>query len=221
MTEVKICGLSTEETLDAALGAGASYVGFVFFPKSPRHVSLATASALVDRTRRRATAKSVALIVDAEDDFIMRIRDQVAPDMFQLHGHESVERTRDIRRLAGRPVIKALAVSTPPDVAVADAYLAPGSCADMILFDAKPRPNAALPGGNGLAFDWTILEGLEGKFPFALAGGLTPQNVAEAIRLTRAPVVDVSSGVETSPGVKSTELIRRFLHAAKTANQTA
>ena len=209
---VKICGLSTEDTLDAALDAGAERVGFVFFPRSPRHLALARAAALAARARGRAAI--VALTVDADDAALGEIVAAVAPDMLQLHGREAPERAAAVRARFGRPVIKALGVSTAAEVAGAAAYR--GSI-DEILFDAKPPEGSALPGGNGVSFDWRLLAALDLPVPFMLSGGLGPCNVGEALRVTRAPAVDVSSGVETAPGVKSPELIAAFVGAARGA----
>ncbi len=214
--DVKICGLKTEAALEAALAAGADYVGLVFCEQSPRNLDLATARALAETARGRA--KIVALLVDPDDRRLADVLAAVDPDMIQLHGAESPARVGEIARLAKRPVMKAVKVDSAADAEAAIAYCGK---ADLILFDAKaPEGRAgALPGGNGVAFDWRALESVRGKFPYMLAGGLTPRNVAEAIRLTGASAVDVSSGVESSPGEKDAELIRRFLHAAKTAKQ--
>ncbi len=216
MTLVKICGLRTIETLDAAIAHGAAYIGLVLFPKSPRHLEMPDAARLAAHARGRAL--SVVLLVDPDDALIDRVAADVRPDILQLHGKETPERMAEIRARAGLPLMKALGVATREDVDRAQDYLQPG-IADLILFDAKPHPRAedALPGGNGLTFDWRILDGVRGQIPFALAGGLTPENVATAIRLTGADIVDVSSGVERVPGEKSPELIARFLAAAKTA----
>jgi phosphoribosylanthranilate isomerase len=216
-TRVKICGLKTREALDAALEAGADFVGLVFFEKSPRNVSLREAAALRDRAYHTAGAQVVALVVDESDARVAEIVEAIDPDLLQLHGHESPARVAQIRALTGKPIIKAHPVASAADVEAGLAYLEPGRAADMVLFDAKPDPAAVLPGGNGLAFDWHILAPVAGRRPFALAGGLTADNVAEAIALTGASVVDVSSGVETSPGTKDAGLIRRFLHNAKAA----
>ena len=210
---VKICGLSTPETLAAALDAGAERIGLVFFPASPRNVDLGRAAALAAQARGRAAI--VALTVDAEDNLLSAVVEAVSPDMLQLHGHESPARSAAVRARFGRPVAKAIGVSTAAEVAGALAYAA---SADEILFDAKPPKGAALPGGNGVAFDWRLLAGLDLPVPFMLSGGLGPRNVGEALRLTRAPAVDVSSGVETAPGVKSPELIAAFIRAARGAN---
>lgn len=212
--EVKICGLSTPETMAAALDAGADLVGLVFFPKSPRNVSLERAAMLAAQARGRA--RVVALTVDADDALLISIATAVMPDLVQAHGAETPERVAEIAAITGRPVIKAIKVKEAGDVAAAAAF---SEAASLILYDAK-APEAlagtALPGGNGHAFDWSLLEG--GQRPaFLLAGGLTPDNVAEAIRLTGAPMVDVSSGVESAPGVKDAGLIRKFIEAAKGA----
>lgn len=218
MTAVKICGIRDEATLRAAIEAGADLVGFVHFAASPRHVGLDTAAALARAAD--GTARSVVLLVDPSDELVAEVADKVAPDMIQLHGHESPERVAEIENLARRPVLKAVGVATRDDVENALSYAAPG-LAEMILFDARPPPDAAIPGGNGLAFDWRILDGLADRVPFALAGGLTPDNVAEAVRLTRPAIVDVSSGVESAPGEKDPQLVARFVAAAKEVGQTA
>lgn len=222
MSLVKICGIKTEEALATAIEAGADYIGFVFFAKSPRAVDVATAERLAAHARERAKAKCVALVVDADDDTLAAIRRAVRPDILQLHGKEPPSRVLAIRALcSGTGIWKAVSVTTRADVAeAASQYRQPG-LADMILFDAKPPPGSMLPGGNGLAFDWHILDEVKGRMPFVLAGGLTPDNVATAIRLTQPAVVDVSSGVESAPGVKDNDLIRRFLKAARTAIEAA
>ncbi len=216
-TKVKICGLRDEVGLDAALEAGADYVGFVFFARSPRNIAPADARRLADRARGRA--KIVALLVDPDDRLLEEVVSAVDPDIIQLHGAESPARVGEVAQRFGKPVMKAVAVGNADDVSAALAYR---SAAERILFDAKPLPSEgkALPGGNGIAFDWQALAGLEDGLDFMLAGGLTPLNVAEAVRLTRAPAVDVSSGVESRPGEKDPDLIRRFISAAKTAHQT-
>jgi phosphoribosylanthranilate isomerase len=210
VAKIKICGLSTPETMQAALDAGADFVGLVFFAQSPRNVSLEKASHLADLVLGRA--KTVALIVDAPDSHIIDIKYWVLPDFYQAHGNESPERISQIKALTGKPVIKAVKVATSADVVAAQAY---AGAADLLLFDAKSPPGVILPGGNGLAFDWTILK--SARHPFMLAGGLNPANVAEAIRVTGADMVDVSSGVESAPGVKDIGLIRKFIEAAKPA----
>lgn len=213
-TKVKICGLSTPAVLEAAIAGGADFVGFVIFPKSPRHVDVARAKALAAIARGRT--RSVVLLVDPDDTLFDQVQAEVAPDFIQLHGRETPERVAQLRTRGATPIIKALGVATRDDVAQADLYRQNGH-ADLILFDAAPSPGSdgALPGGNGLRFDWTILSGMAGRFDFALAGGLDAGNVAEAIRRTGAAIVDVSSGVESSPGVKDPDLIVRFLDAAK------
>ena len=215
--EVKICGLRNEATLEAALAAGADYVGFVFFERSPRNIVPATARALAEKARGRA--KTVALLVDPDDALLAEIVSVVDPDIIQLHGTETPARVGEVARRFGKPVLKAVPVANAADVEAALAY---AGAADRILFDARPLPSeaGALPGGNGIAFDWQALAGIGGRIDYMLAGGLTPENVAAAVRLTGAPAVDVSSGVESRPGEKDPELIRRFIRAAKTAKQT-
>jgi phosphoribosylanthranilate isomerase len=209
-TQVKICGLRTEAALEAALSGGADYVGLVFFPPSPRSIDPAAATALAAKARGRA--KIVALLVNAEDVLIDAVMKAVGPDMLQLHGDESPDRAVAIRRRIDLPVIKAIKVATAADARLALNYRA---MVDYILFDAQPPDGASRPGGHGATFDWGVLSGVKEHVPFILSGGLTPDNVAEAIRATRAPIVDVSSGVESSPGEKDPALIQRFLQAAK------
>jgi phosphoribosylanthranilate isomerase len=209
-TKVKICGLNTEGPLESALASGADYVGMVFFAPSPRSIDPVVATALAAKARGRA--KVVALVVDPEDALIDAVVKAVAPDMLQLHGDETPERALAVRRRWDLPVIKAIKVATVADARHALDYRA---MADMILFDAKPPEGADRPGGHGTAFDWSVLNGVKEHVPFILSGGLTADNVADAIRATRATFVDVSSGVETSPGVKDIALIQRFLQAAK------
>jgi phosphoribosylanthranilate isomerase len=208
MTAVKICGLSTPETMQAALEAGADYVGLNFFARSPRYVSLQQSLLLADLARGQA--EIVALVVNADDEVLQEIAGTLRPDFIQAHGSESPDRIRAIKDLTGVSVIKAASVATPADVTASLAY---DGVVDLMLYDAKPAPDAVLPGGNGLAFDWKILA--QAPRPFMLAGGLTPENVAEAIRVTAAPIVDVSSGVESAPGVKDSIKIRNFIEAAK------
>jgi phosphoribosylanthranilate isomerase len=209
-TKVKICGLKGEAALEAALAGGADYVGLVFFPPSPRNVTLAAAKALAAKARGRA--KVVALMVDPDDALIDSVMASADPDILQLHGEETPERVREIHRRWGRPVMKAIKVETAADASAAADYR---GAADLILFDASPPADSTRPGGNGAPFDWRTLLGLEHRLPYILSGGLTPENVAEAIRVTGATIVDVSSGVEIRPGEKDPELIRRFLRAAK------
>ncbi len=211
-TKVKICGLKTEPALDAALEGGADFVGFNFFPPSPRSLTLDVARDLAARARGRMG--TVAVLVDPDDALLQRVVSTVEPDLLQLHGRESPERVAEIARQFGRPVIKALSVTKADDAELAIAYQ---DVAEFVLFDAKAPPASVIPGGNGLTFDWHLLDGVRGRFNYFLSGGLTPGNVAEAIRLVQPFAVDVSSGVETAPGVKSPVLIRRFLAAAKPA----
>lgn len=218
MTGVKICGIKTEAALDAAVDAGADYIGLVLFPKSPRNVDIAIAAGLAKRARKRSQGRTsvVALLVDPIDALVEEVVCEVRPDVIQLHGHESLWRVREIAAGTDVAIWKAVPVATDADVSAAQDYWQDGG-AVLLLYDAKaPSGPAALPGGNGLAFDWRIL-GERGRGG-VLAGGLTPENVAEAIRLVAPMIVDVSSGVETSPGEKSPELIRRFIQAAKAAN---
>jgi len=211
---VKICGLSTGETLDAALLAGADMVGFVFFPPSPRHVSLEAARDLGKQAKGRAT--KVALTVDADDATLANIVEALQPDILQLHGKETVARLRDIKQSFGLPVMKAMAVETAADLAALPGYAA---VADRILFDARAPKDATRPGGLGAVFDWHVLENLDLKLPFMVSGGLHAGNVAEAVRVTRAGGVDVSSGVERTPGIKDTVMIRAFIRAARATEE--
>jgi phosphoribosylanthranilate isomerase len=211
---VKICGLSTRETLDVALEAGADMVGFVFFPPSPRHLSLETARDLGRQVKRRAS--KVALTVDADDAVLANIVETLQPDLLQLHGRETVARLRDIKQKFGLPVMKAIPVETTADLATLPGYAA---VADRILFDARAPKDATRPGGLGAVFDWHVLEGLDLKLPFMVSGGLHAGNVAEAVRVTRAGGVDVSSGVENAPGVKDVEMIRAFIRAARATEE--
>lgn len=211
--EVKICGLKTHEALEAAIGAGADYIGLVFYPRSPRNIDLTTAAALSRAGAGRVSR--VALLVDPDDAMVRTVIDVVSPDVLQLHGAETPDRVRRIKDLCGLSIMKALRVATEDDVAAAVDYL---GAADSLLFDAKPPPDHAnaLPGGNGVPFDWQILGKWTGRW-YMLSGGLTPANVAAAIRLTGAPAVDVSSGVERAPGEKDARLISDFVRAAKAA----
>ena len=209
---VKICGLSTAATLDAALEAGADMVGFVFFPKSPRHIDWATARALGRRVEGRA--KVAALSVDADDETLERIADALSPDLMQLHGGETPARVKRIGELCARPTMKAIGVATGADLAAAEAY---EGVADTLLIDAKPPKDAALPGGNGRPFDWSLTRGFHFPGPWLLSGGLDPETVVAAITLSGARGVDVSSGVESAPGVKDPAKIRAFVAAARRA----
>lgn len=207
---VKICGLRTPESLDAAIAAGADMVGFVFFPKSPRHVGFEAARAL--GARARGYARIVALTVDADDALIAEVCAALDPDVLQLHGKESPERVAAIGARFGRATMKAVGVAAPEDLAAAGLY---DGVADFLLIDAKPPKGAALPGGNGLPFDWRLARDFSPGRPWLLSGGLQPDNVAEAIRLTGARGVDVSSGVESAPGVKDETRIAAFVAAAR------
>ena len=207
---VKICGLTSADHVDAAARAGAAYGGFVFFAKSPRHLSLAQARALASHAPL-GLAK-VALVVDAEDAFLDDLTAQVPLDMLQLHGHETPDRVRAVKARYGLPVMKAVGVADASDLDSLESYL---KVADQLLVDAKPPRNADLPGGNGLAFDWRLIAGRRWPIPWMLAGGLSPQNVAEAIAMTGARQVDVSSGVESAPGVKDAARISAFVAAAQ------
>ena len=209
---VKICGLREEAHVAAAVDAGARYVGFVFFAKSPRNVTVETAARLA-ATVPPGVAK-VALVVDATDAELDAMVAAVPLDMLQLHGNESPDRVAGIRARFGLPVMKAVGIAGPEDVEKIALY---GKVADQILVDAKAPKGAAVPGGNGLSFDWTLIARKYWPCPWMLAGGLTPDNVAEAIRLTGARQVDVSSGVELAPGVKDAGLIRAFVAAAQAA----
>ncbi len=195
-----------------ALNAGADYVGLVFFPPSPRNVTLEAAGDLADLARDQA--KIVALVVDADNDLVDRLMPWIAPDLLQLHGSESPARVAEIKRRTGCAVMKVIKVGNAADAAHALDY---AGIADLILFDAKAPKGALLPGGNGIAFDWTTLDDVKDKVPYMLSGGLTPETVADAIQRTGATRVDVSSGVETRPGEKDNDLIRAFIANAKAA----
>jgi phosphoribosylanthranilate isomerase len=208
--KVKICGVRTPAILNAAAEEGADYVGLVFFAKSPRHLGFEQARDLA--LAARGKIGTVAVLVDPDDALIERVLEAARPDLIQLHGSEAPDRVAAIRARTGLPVMKAIGVAAARDAVQAASY---AGRADYVLFDAKADPGAALPGGNGVAFDWRALRGAPA--PFALSGGLTPDNVGEAIRLTGAALVDVSSGVERAPGEKDEALVRRFIRAAKAA----
>ena len=210
---VKICGLRTPETLHAAIEAGADWVGFVFFPKSPRHVSLDEARALGPLVAGRA--QKVALLVDAPDAMIADVIAALQPDFLQLHGHETPERVGEIKQRFGVPLIKAVGIAGQDDLIQARAY---ESVVDWMLYDAKPPKQAVLPGGNGVSFDWTLLKEAGKQHHFMLSGGLDADNVANALAITGAAGVDVSSGVESAPGIKDTKRIKAFMAAV---HQTA
>ena len=208
--QVKICGINSAAAADAVLRAGANFGGLVFFPKSPRNLALEEGALLADRMRERL--RLAALVVDENDDRLAAIAAQVKPDFFQLHGHETPARAAQIRDRFGIPIIKALPVAEPGDLARTAGY---DHVADMFLFDAMPAADATRPGGHGAAFDWQMLNGKSFSRPWFLAGGLNPDNVARAIQVSAAAMVDVSSGVESAPGVKSESRIADFVVAAK------
>ena len=212
---IKICGLRTAEGLDAALEGGADMVGFVFFAPSPRHIDLATARELGRLVRGKV--RKVALTVDADDAELASIIDALKPDFLQLHGHETPARVRTIKARFGLPVMKAIAVESRQDLEAIEPYAA---VADRLLFDARAPRDATRPGGLGRPFDWRLLERLDVELPFMLSGGLDPTNVTEALRITRAPGVDVSSGVERAPGDKDPQRIQAFIRAARASVAT-
>lgn len=212
---VKICGLKTPETLDAALQAGADLVGFVFFPPSPRHVQSEVAAQLSEMASGRAT--KVALTVDADDRMLEKIIAALRPDMLQLHGTESPARVAALKARFGLPVMKAIPVEMQADLGLVADY---AHVADRLLFDARAPREATRPGGLGRPFDWRLLQNVDPGIPFMLSGGLDAENIGEALRLTRAHGVDVSSGVERSPGEKDVAKIRTFVRAARDAGNT-
>lgn len=209
-TGAKICGLTTTETLEAALGGGAAFVGAVIFPKSPRHIEPAAAASLFAQARGRA--RIVAVVVNPDDDLLAEIASTLKPDLIQLHGSETPKRGEQVRALTRAGIIKALSIRTADDFAPAAAW---ASVADHLMFDAKPVEGSVLPGGVGARFDWSLAAGRPFERPWFLAGGLEPQNVAEAVRISGAPLVDVSSGVESAPGVKDASRIAAFLEAVR------
>jgi phosphoribosylanthranilate isomerase len=210
---VKICGLKTPDALDAALEAGADMVGFVFFPPSPRNLAIEAARALGERVQGRA--KKVALSVDATDAELDRVVEALKPDMLQLHGKETPERVAAVRGRFRLPVMKALPIESRADLSPIHGY---AKAADWLLFDGRAPREATRPGGLGKTFDWSLLENIAPGVPFMLSGGLDAGNVAEALRITRAPAVDVSSGVERAPGEKDPDKIRAFIRAARVAD---
>jgi phosphoribosylanthranilate isomerase len=209
---IKICGLTTPQTLDVAIEAGADMIGFVFFPPSPRHLDFMAARTLAGRVRGRA--QKVALSVDADDEWLAAAMEAVRPDVLQLHGRETPERVVEVRNRFGLPVIKALPIAARDDLATIRHY---ESVADRLLFDARAPRDATRPGGLGRSFDWRLLEDIDSGLPFMLSGGLDAGNVAEALRITRAPGVDVSSRVERAPGEKDPDKIQAFIRAARAA----
>lgn len=213
MTGTKICGVTTPDAFRAAVEDGAAFVGLVSFPASPRHLTVDEMVALLDQAGRAVPV--VVLTVDADDAHLAEIADRVRPDFIQLHGTETPARAVQVRAITGAGIIKALPVTSPDDVQAATAW---AEAADHLLFDARPPKGADRPGGLGHTFDWSLLVGLELERPWFLAGGLTLDTVAEAIERTGAPLVDVSSGVESAPGVKDIGLIRAFLDQARIAS---
>jgi phosphoribosylanthranilate isomerase len=211
---VKICGLTEARGLQAAVDHGASYVGFVFFRRSPRFIAAEDARALADDVPRRV--KTVGLFVDPTDAELDVVLDRVPIDILQLHGQETPERITAIKRRTSLPVMKALGIAAARDVVAAKAY---ERVADMLLFDAKPPPDATRPGGNALPFDWSLLRAYAGPLPWGLAGGLSKANIAAAIAASGAAMIDVSSGVETRPGIKSPAKIRAFMAAVSAARR--
>ena len=204
----KICGLTTPETLDAALSGGAAFVGAVVFEKSPRHIPPLHAATLFDRARGKA--KIVAVLVDPDDALLTEVGLILRPDLIQLHGHETPQRAAEVRRLTGAGIIKALPIRSEADFASVPDW---AGVADHLLFDARPPEGSALPGGVGVSFDWSLMAGRTLPARWVLAGGLDPANVTEAMRISGASLVDVSSGVESAPGVKDADLIHAFLKA--------
>ena len=209
---IKICGLQTPEALDVALESGADLVGFVFFAPSPRNLGLAAARELGARVKGRAG--KVALSVDADDATLSAVVEALRPDMLQLHGVEPPERVTALRARFGLPVMKAIPIAERKDLARIDLYK---TVADRLIFDARAPQEATRPGGLGTPFDWALLKGIDPGIPYMLSGGLDAHNVADALRVTRAPGVDVSSGVERAPGEKDADKIRAFIRAARAA----
>ncbi|MFC6490893.1 phosphoribosylanthranilate isomerase [Nitratireductor sp. GCM10026969] len=210
--DIKICGLKTDEAVDAALAGGARYLGFIFFPKSPRNVTAETAA----RLRRAAEdkAQAVAVTVDVDDEALEHIVKSMQPDMLQLHGKESPQRVRALKARYGLPVMKAIPVREAADLTAIDAYR---GIADRLLLDAKPPAGAELPGGNGIPFDWSLLASLDGEVDYMLSGGLNAANIGQALSACQPRGIDVSSGVEGAPGEKDPELIRAFFQAVRAA----
>jgi len=214
--DIKICGLKTPEALEAALTGGASHVGFIFFPKSPRYLEPEAAG----RLRRAALgrADAVAVTVDADDAFLDRIVTALSPDMLQLHGRETPERVTQVKARYGLPVMKALAISDASDLKAAMGF---AGVADRLLFDAKPPKGSVLPGGNGVSFDWRLLAALDLSIEYMLSGGLNAANIGDALRLANPPGIDISSGVESAPGIKDAGLIAEFFNSVRAARTNA
>lgn len=214
--DIKICGLSTPEAIRAATDGGASHVGFIFFPKSPRNVAPAHARELKKVVDGRA--KTVAVVVDADDAFLDEIVAGLSPDIIQLHGKETPERAAEVKARYGRPVMKAFSISEAEDLARIEPFR---GIADRFLFDAKPPKGSELPGGNGVSFDWRLLAALDPGIDYMLSGGLNAANIGDALRLSNPPGIDISSGVESAPGIKDTALIEEFFKAVRTAQAMA
>jgi len=210
--DIKICGLKTEDAIAAALDSGASHVGFIFFPKSPRNVDIETAARL--RHLASGRGQAVAVTVDADDEMLDRIVEGMRPDVLQLHGHERPVRVEALKRRYHLPVMKAVSVREASDLEVLPAYR---GVADRFLLDAKPPAGAELPGGNGIPFDWSLLASLDGKVDYMLSGGLSAVNIGEALRIARPRGIDISSGVERAPGEKDPDLIRAFFSSVRAA----
>ena len=214
--DIKICGLKTPEAVDHAVALGATHIGFIFFSKSPRHIDPADAGRLADRVRGRA--KIVSVSVNADNDELDELVSMIRPDILQLHGQERPDRALTVKAVTGLPVWKALSVSEADDLNRIDDY---EGIADRFLFDAKAPKNSELPGGNGVSFDWTLLKGMSERVDYMLSGGLTKDNVGEAIRIARPLGIDLSSGVESSPGVKSLDMMDEFFAAVRAARVAA
>ncbi|OWZ89646.1 N-(5'-phosphoribosyl)anthranilate isomerase [Sinorhizobium sp. LM21] len=211
-TQVKICGLKTAEAAERAVALGASHVGFIFFPKSPRNIEPDDAGRIADRIRGQA--KIVAVTVNADNDELDEIVSALNPDILQLHGSEDAERLLTVKAMYGLPVMKALSVCEASDLEKIDAYI---GIADRFLFDAKPPKGSDLPGGNGVSFDWKLLDALDGSVDYMLSGGLNADNIGEAMAQTSARAIDISSGVESAPGVKDLKLMESFFNAVRQA----
>jgi phosphoribosylanthranilate isomerase len=210
--DIKICGLKTPDAMAAAMAGGASHVGFIFFAKSPRYVTPADAGEL--RIAARGRAQAVAVTVDADDAALDTIVEAMQPDMLQLHGKETPERVSTVKARYGLPVMKAVALREAADLETIKPYL---GTADRFLFDAKPPAGSELPGGNGVSFDWRILQQLDAGIDYMLSGGLNAANIGDALRLANPPGIDISSGVESAPGVKEPALIEQFFRAVRAA----
>lgn len=214
--DIKICGLKTPDAVDHAVALGATHVGFIFFGKSPRHIEPADAGQLADRVRGRA--KIVSVSVDADNDELDEIMAMIRPDILQLHGRETPDRVLTVKAVTGLPVWKALSISEADDLERIDDY---DGIANRFLFDAKRPKNSELPGGNGVSFDWTLLKGLSERVDYMLSGGLDKDNVGEALRIAKPTGIDLSSGVESSPGVKSLDMMDEFFAAVRAARVAA